>query len=106
MLVSQFVNSCTTKDYEGNEVELEVRAIVTCKKITPFEGKDVAPPLSIEGDYLVERIYIDKEGNAHLDLGLRSNFNHVTSKETGEILPHSGKGGTHWCHPSRFIVKW
>lgn len=50
-------------------------------------GMEVAPPLSKEGVYTVRGITLDSKGNQHLHVGLVSNYNWITSHETGEKLP-------------------
>lgn len=75
----------------------KVRAI----NIHPFNGKDVAPPLIVQEDYLVRAITMDRKGYQHLDVGLLSEYNYITSQETGEELRNGDK--IHWCNPSRFI---
>jgi len=73
---------------------------VTCVNNQPLEGKRIAPPLIVRHRYKVEEIFIDKEGNQHLHVGLKSHYSYITSYETGEELPDGDK--KHWCHPSRF----
>lgn len=73
-----------------------------CINSKPLKGNDVAPPLKEGESYQVKQVVLDKKGNKHLDVGLKSKFNYVTSAETGEVLPNSAIGGIHWCHPSRF----
>lgn len=81
----------------------EVGDIVGCIHNKPFPDKEEAPKLKVGEKYMIKGITLDKEGNQHLDVGLISSLNWVTSIETGEVLPNSGIGGIHWCHPSRFI---
>lgn len=66
----------------------------------PLKGNDKAPALVIGQTYPVINIILDRDGNQHLDVGLKSDLNYVTSYETGEQLPDGHK--IHWCHPSRF----
>ena len=66
----------------------------------PLKGNDYAPPLVVGEKYPVVGICLDKQGNQHLDVGLKSTLNYITSYETGENLPDGDK--IHWCHPSRF----
>ena len=69
--------------------------------IDPLPGRGIAPPLSLDERCVVESICLDKAGNQHLNVGLRSKYNFIRSHETGEELP---SGDTiHWCHPSRFV---
>jgi hypothetical protein len=75
---------------------------VICVNTEPLTGNDVHPPLEKGKKYSIKGIALDKEGNQHLDVGLVSKHNYVTSYETKETLPTSGVGGIHWCHPSRF----
>lgn len=74
----------------------KVRAI----NVKPFQN-NIAPPLIREEDYIVKNVVLDRKGNQHLDVGLISEYNYISSKETGEELPSGDK--IHWCHPSRFI---
>ncbi len=60
------------------------------------------PNLKVNEEYTIHKIVLDKKGNQHLDVGLKSNLSYVSSLETGEELP---EGHTiHWCHPSRFEI--
>lgn len=81
---------------ETFSVDDEVEVVNT----KPLPGNTVAPPLKEEEVYTVERIYFDKQGNQHLDVGLKSEYEYISSYETGEWLPQGHK--IHWCHPSRF----
>ncbi len=65
-------------------------------------GSTIAPPLIQGNEYEILEIALDKDGNQHLHVGLISKVGWVTSYETGEILPDSGRDGKWWCHPSRF----
>lgn len=66
----------------------------------PLNGNDIAPELILGNEYKIQDIVLDKKGNQHLDVGLKSKVNYVCSIETGEKLP---KGNIiHWCHPLRF----
>jgi len=66
----------------------------------PLAGRSVAPKLEIDKEYEILSIVLDSKGNQHLNVGLKSELNYVTSFETGEELPDGDK--IHWCHPSRF----
>lgn len=77
--------------FQGNKVK--------ATNTKPLKGNDVAPPITLDQEYEVKDVFIDSQGNQHLDLGLPSKFNYVTSYETGEVLPNSNK--IHWVHPSR-----
>lgn len=81
----------------------EVKDTVLAVNVKPLEGNDEAPPLELEKEYVVQDIFLDKEGNQHLDVGLKSKLHYVSSHETKEKLPNSGMGKIHWCHPSRFV---
>lgn len=76
--------------------------LVACVNFNPLTGKSIAPPLSEGEIYRVGAITLDSAGNQHLDVGLKSEFNYITSFETGEELPNGDR--IHWCHPSRFIL--
>jgi hypothetical protein len=73
---------------------------IRCIHTGYLPDKSVKPPLEKDKEYTVNNIAYDKEGNQHLDVGLKSAYNWITSKETGEELPEGNK--IHWCHPSRF----
>jgi len=66
----------------------------------PLKGNEHCPKLTIGDKYQIKNIVLDKQGNQHLDIGLKSNLNFVTSYETKEELPQGHL--IHWCHPSRF----
>jgi len=77
------------------EIDDEVRII----NDAPLSGNTIAPPVIIGEKYKVKNIVLDKDLNQHLDLGLASMYNYITSWETEEQLP---EGDTvHWVHPSR-----
>lgn len=76
--------------------------IVKCINTKPLIGNEVAPPLVLGNSYIVRKVILDKAGNPHLDVGLVSNYNYISSYETKEELPDGDK--IHWCHPSRFEV--
>lgn len=71
-----------------------------CINIEPLTGNTIAPPLVLGEEYSINTIANDSEGNEHWDVGLVSQYNYITSHETGEELPEGDK--IHWCHPSRF----
>lgn len=80
----------------------EQGGIVRCINTKPLLGNSVAPPLELGKTYVVLQVITDKNSNPHLDVGLKSKYNFITSYETKEELP---KGDIiHWCHPSRFEV--
>lgn len=78
-----------------------VKDIVIATNDQPLGDSDYAPSLIVEKAYLVKTICYDRKGNQHLDVGLISELNYITSQETGEQLEGGDK--IHWCHPSRFI---
>lgn len=88
------------------EGQFEIGEKVRCINIEPLESKNpaflqkIAPPLELEKIYPILSITLDKAGNQHLDVGLASMYNYITSYDTGEEL-FSGDS-IHWCHPSRF----
>lgn len=86
----------------NNITNFEVGQIVKAVNLLPLEGKKVAPPLEELVEYTVNEIILDKKGNQHLDIGLLSEYNYISSFETGEELERGDK--IHWCHPSRFIL--
>lgn len=73
---------------------------VTCININFLPGNSKAPPLELHKEYRIKAIQLDKEGNQHLDVGLVSELEYVSSYETKEQLKDGHK--IHWCHPSRF----
>jgi hypothetical protein len=73
---------------------------LVCVKIEPLNDNKIAPPLTLGETYKVDTICLDKEGNQHLNVGLKSKVEFIRSIETGEALPDGDK--IHWCHPSRF----
>ena len=77
----------------GDEVE-----VVNNK---PLKGNEVGPKLIVGELMTVIGITLDRDSNQHLDVGIKSELNYVTSYETGESLPDGHK--IHWCHPSRFV---
>ena len=83
--------------------EYEVGQEVEVVKVGPLKGNDVAPPLNMGEFYPIKDIVIDSQGNQHLDVGLESAYNWITSFETKQELPNGDK--IHWCHPSRFKLK-
>jgi hypothetical protein len=78
----------------------EVGGIVRCINTKPLPGNEVAPPLHLNEVYVIKNVVRDKKGNPHLDVGLESNYNYISSYETKEELPNGNS--IHWCHPSRF----
>lgn len=65
-----------------------------------LEGNENGPYIKNGDDHIIIGIVLDKKGNQHLDIGVKSPYSYVTSYETGEELPN---GDTiQWCHPSRF----
>ncbi len=80
-----------------------VGAICIAENIEPLPGNKVAPPLEKDKEYIVKEIILDVQGNQHLDVGLVSEYNYITSYETKEELKRGDV--IHWCHPSRFRLK-
>lgn len=76
---------------------------VICKNIEPLAESGIAPPLELEKEYEINKVIVDSKGNEHWDVGLESNYNFITSIETGEELEDGDE--VHWCHPSRFEFK-
>lgn len=73
---------------------------VTCINAKLLPGNDNGPLLEEEKNYSIKKIILDSAGNQHLDVGLVSSLQFITSYETKEDLPDGNK--VHWCHPSRF----
>lgn len=78
----------------------EIGNKVKVVNVKPLGGRDTAPKLVLEEEKTVVGICLDRAGNQHLDVGLVSDLNYVTSFETGEQLPNGNL--IHWCHPTRF----
>lgn len=83
-------------------VTFEIGQTVLCQKVAPLPGNSIAPPLELNKEYPVLGITLDSKGNQHIDVGLVSRYNFITSFETREELPNGD--AIHWCHPSRFIL--
>lgn len=66
----------------------------------PLPGRNKAPKLVPETTCPVKGFVLDEKGYQHLDVGLVSELNFVTSYETDEEL--SGSDKIHFCHPGRF----
>ncbi len=69
-------------------------------KTSILPGNEIAPPLTMGEERTVIEVIRDRQGNQHLDVGIKSEVNWVTSYETSEKLPKGDQ--IHWCHPSRF----
>lgn len=83
--------------------QFEVGQTIIATSCKPFPNTKVYPPLVLGVSYEIKTITLDKKGNQHLDVGLKSEYNYITSQETGEELPDGDR--IHWCHPSRFQLK-
>lgn len=86
----------------------EIGESITCVNTKLLSETGIKPPLVEMGMYKIKDIILDSAGNQHLDVGLKSQYNFVSSLETGEHLPRSskeehGEDAVHWCHPSRFV---
>lgn len=81
-------------------IKFTVNQKVKVVKTDPMSGNKVCPPLNLGEEHSIKEIILDKEGNQHIDVGLFSEFNYITSFETKEELDRGDK--IHWCHPSRF----
>lgn len=66
---------------------------------TVLPGNTIAPDLKLGSEYIAQAICLDSAGNQHIDVGVESDVNSVTSYATKERLPE----GPHWCHPNRFV---
>ena len=62
----------------------EVGQTVKATNIAPLAGNDRSPNLELNKDYPVKQIILDSKGNQHLDVGLVSELNYVTSWDTKE----------------------
>lgn len=85
---------------DGKDI-YEIEDIVKIINDAPLSGNSIAPPVVIGEEHSVKNIFLDSQGNQHLDLGYISKYSWVTSWETNEILPNSNFNGVHWIHPSR-----
>lgn len=85
---------------QGNHI-YEIDDIVKIINDAPLSGNTIAPPVVIGQEYPVKNIVLDSHNNQHLDLGIKSEYNYISSWETGEELPMGDK--VHWVHPSRVI---
>lgn len=84
--------------------EFNVGDLVKINNDSPLSGNTVAPPVTIGDLHIVKHIVLDRKGNQHLDLGLKSEYEFIRSWETGEELPDGDK--IHWVSPWRVeIVK-
>jgi hypothetical protein len=81
-------------------MEIKVGDKLRCILIDKLPDKEHAPDLKLNEEYTCLHIFLDKEDNQHIDVGLPLALNWITSFETGETLP----GTCHWCHPSRFEI--
>jgi hypothetical protein len=81
----------------------EVGQNVECINSSPLPGNEEGPNLKVGEIYLIKEIVLDSAENQHLDVGLPSHLNYITSYETKEELPRGKE--IHWCHPSRFELK-
>lgn len=83
---------------DGKEI-YEVGDFVKITNDAPLAGNTITPPVIIGEEHEVKNIALDKNNNQHLDLGLISLHNYITSWDTKEYLPNGDK--VHWVHPSR-----
>ena len=82
---------------------IKVNDILICKNDKPLEGNDLGPPLELEEEYEAQELYKCSCGQAHINVGLISNYNWISCYNCSSQLPY---GDTiHWCHPSRFVKK-
>jgi hypothetical protein len=82
------------------KMKYEIGQTVTCKNAAPLPKKKIAPPVRVGASYVIKDIFVDSKGHQHIDIGLVSEYEYISSFETGEHLPNGDK--IHWCHPSRF----
>jgi hypothetical protein len=83
---------------EGNHI-YEIDDEVVIINDAPLSGNTIAPLVVIGEKHKVLNIVLDGKNNQHLDLGLISDYNWITSWETGEELPNGDK--VHWVSPHR-----
>lgn len=80
--------------------DLKTDTELLCVNAEPLPGNAHCPKLEEGKTYPLISITLDGEGNQHLNVGIESHLNYVTSYETGAHLPNGDK--IHWCHPTRF----
>jgi hypothetical protein len=91
---------------ENNTSKVGDKLIATNIKPLPNAGSDenghkIAPPLSVDGEYIVKSVFLCKCGQDHLDVGLVSKYNFISCYKCGYSIDGSDK--IHFCHPSRFV---
>lgn len=84
-----------------------IGTLVRCINAEPFPGNKVGPPLEKDKQYPVKAVHTEvivasSSVYPHYDVGLVSEYNYITSQDTGAELPDGDK--IHWCHPSRFVI--
>lgn len=72
-----------------------------CVNVKPLTGNSIAPMLEMDKVYKVDKTFVCKCGELHLDVGLISELNSVTCFKCRQDLP--GGDVHHWAHSSRFI---
>ena len=83
-------------------VHFEPGDVVQVWHTEPLPGKKVGP--KFQHGTIVLNVFTDSAGYQHLDIGIKTDLNFITSYETGEKLP--SENNVHWCHPLRFhLVK-
>lgn len=80
--------------------EIMPQMILKCIFSQKLPGKDYAPALKQDEEYICKAVHLDSGGNVHIDVGLKLELNYIKSYATGEELPDT----THWCHPNRFVI--
>ncbi len=73
---------------------------VRCINNKPLVGNSIAPYLIVGNEYTILDVVRDSGDNLHLDVGIVSKWNYISSYETKEHLINGDL--IHWCHPSRF----
>lgn len=80
--------------------DLRTDTEILCVDAKPLPGNEQYPNLEEGKTYPLLGMTLDGEGNQHLNVGIVSTLNYVSSYETGAHLPNGDK--IHWCHPTRF----
>ena len=81
-----------------NQENWKIGDIAICIDNKPHTGKN-GPPLRINLEYIVNKIYICECGSVDLDVGLYSNNGTVCK------CGSTTSSDIHWCNSSRFIKK-
>ena len=87
-------------------MKYKVGDIIKIQNDAPLSGNTVAPPITIGDEHEVLHIFSEFEKGIeyqHLDIGIASKYNYITSWDTERELPDGDK--IHWIHPSRVTLR-